>query len=180
VSRWTLEQVNQLPERARARVRAAIDAGAAEQRGAQNAELARKIASEIQKESPLVLELAGHLRLLGFKIVAPSSYSGAPLELVTEYRFHDTRKWRFDLASPTKKIGVEVDGSIFNAENGKAAGKHSRGAGMLRDMEKRNAASEIGWRLLVYGPPMIRSGEAAAQIARMVAQPLQTGAQPSD
>lgn len=116
---------------------------------------AKALARALAQQSPLVAELVGHLRLLG-------------LELVEEHRFHPERKWRFDLAHLEKKIGVEVDGSIFNAENGRTAGKHSRGAGQCSDMEKRNAAVLLGWRVLVYGPPHIRSGEAARQIEDLI------------
>lgn len=77
-----------------------------------------------------------------------------------EHRFHDTRKWRFDFAWPAQKIAVEVEGGVF------IQGRHSRGASMLADMEKYNAASEAGWKLFRYGKPHIRSGEAAMQVQR--------------
>lgn len=118
-------------------------------------ELERAIMSANATDSPLVRELAGHLRLLGF-------------DLTREARFHPERRWRFDLADEATRVGVECDGAIFNAENGKVAGGHARGASMLRDMEKRNAAVELGWAVLVFGPPTIRSGEAARQIERVI------------
>lgn len=120
-------------------------------------ELERAVMSANATSSPLVNELAGHLKLLGH-------------ELQREVRFHPSRRWRFDLADERLRIGVECDGAIFNAENGKASGAHARGAAMLRDMEKRNAAAELGWVVLVYGPPLIRSGEAALQVARVIEQ----------
>ena len=119
-------------------------------------ELERAVMSVNATDSPLVRELAGHLRLLGH-------------ELEREVRFHDKRRWRFDLASVAQRVGVECDGAIFNAENGKAAGAHARGAAMLWEMEKRNAAAELGWVVLVYGPPQIRDGSAAIQVARVIA-----------
>ena len=36
-------------------------------------------------------------------------------EPVYEYKFHPTRRWRFDLAWPDKKVAVEVQGGIFVA-----------------------------------------------------------------
>jgi len=80
-----------------------------------------------------------------------------------EFRFHPTRRWRFDIAFPGQKIAVEVDGGIW------IAGRHNRGAGMERDHEKINAAIELGWRVLRYTPPQIKSGEAIAQIVRIFA-----------
>lgn len=85
-----------------------------------------------------------------------------------QYRFHPERKWRFDFAFPDELVAVELDGGIFAAENGQVAGKHARGAGRLKDYEKRNAAAELGWLVLCYGPPQVRSGEAAIQIERLV------------
>jgi hypothetical protein len=73
------------------------------------------------------------------------------------------------LADEAARVGIEVDGGIFNAENGREIAKHSRGAGMCKDMEKRNAAAELGWLVLVYGPPHVRSGDAALQIQRVLA-----------
>lgn len=107
--------------------------------------------------SKLELELAGTLALMG-------------LEPEREYRFHPTRRWRFDFAFPDVRLAVELNGSIFNAENGADAGRHSRGVGQMNDYEKGNAAAEIGWTVLWYGPPHVRSGEAALQIERIVRQ----------
>jgi hypothetical protein len=85
-----------------------------------------------------------------------------------QYRFHPERRWRLDFAFPDVLVAVELDGGIFAAENGGEVGKHSRGAGRCKDMEKRNAAAELGWFVLNYGPPHVRSGAAALQIERLV------------
>jgi hypothetical protein len=90
------------------------------------------------------------------------------LEPKAQFRFHPERKWRFDFAFPDELVAVELDGGIFAAENGQVAGKHARGAGRLKDYEKRNAAAELGWLVLCYGPPQVRSGEAALQVERIV------------
>jgi hypothetical protein len=63
-----------------------------------------------------------------------------------EYRFHTTRKWRFDIAWPQSKIAIEVQGGIWSQ------GAHSRGAGQRRDMEKHNAATSLGWRVFYVEP----------------------------
>lgn len=105
--------------------------------------------------SPLEQELAGHLSVM-------------QLRPEQQFRFHPERKWRLDFAFPDVRVGVEIDGGIFAAENREEAGKHARGAGRCADMEKRNAAVELGWLILNYGPPHVRSGEAAIQIERLV------------
>ena len=64
-----------------------------------------------------------------------------------EYKFHPVRKWRFDFAFPQHgKVYLEVDGGIW------IVGGHNRGAGILKDWEKRNAASALGWRGLWVQP----------------------------
>ena len=66
-----------------------------------------------------------------------------------EYKFHPTRKWRIDYAWPSRKLAVEIDGGIWRN------GSHSRGSGLMRNYEKRNAMAVMGWRLLCYTPQSI-------------------------
>ncbi|MCC6271105.1 MAG: hypothetical protein IT190_07495, partial [Microbacteriaceae bacterium] len=47
------------------------------------------------------------------------------------------------------KLIVEIDGGLF------VQGRHSRGAGQLKDMEKLNAAALLGYRVLRYAPSQI-------------------------
>lgn len=60
----------------------------------------------------------------------------------TEYRFHPTRKWRFDYAWPAQMVALEIDGASG------AFGRHSRPGGMRGDNEKINTATAMGWRVL--------------------------------
>lgn len=71
--------------------------------------------------------------------------SGLP-PFVTEHQFHPERKWRFDFAFLAQKIALEVEGGIW------IAGGHSRGSGVKKDMEKYNAATQLGWRVLRVQP----------------------------
>lgn len=80
----------------------------------------------------------------------------------TEHRFHEVRRWRFDFAWPDIKLAVEVEGGTFTN------GRHSRGIGMRKDMEKYNTAQEMGWRVLRYDGELIKTGIASAQIERMI------------
>jgi len=68
-----------------------------------------------------------------------------------EYKFHPKRRWRFDFAFPLIKIAVEIEGGVWSG------GRHTRGAGFIKDMEKYNAAVLLGWRVLRY------SGETMTQ-----------------
>lgn len=69
-------------------------------------------------------------------------------ECWAEFPFHPTRRWRFDYYFPEVKIAIEIDGGLFNAYQGKHAGRHSGGMGQKEDMEKMNAAAAMG--ILVF------------------------------
>lgn len=73
---------------------------------------------------------------------------------VAEFRFHQTRRWRFDAAHPGKLLAIEIDGGIWTG------GRHSRGKGMLADFEKSNQAVALGWQILHFTPQQVGNGEA--------------------
>jgi very-short-patch-repair endonuclease len=79
-----------------------------------------------------------------------------------EYRFHPTRKWRFDFAWPAKSLAVEVDGGLF------VTGRHSRGAGAEKDMEKFAEAMIHGWRVLRVSTNQVKSGQALAWTEKLL------------
>lgn len=66
------------------------------------------------------------------------------LNFVREYKFHPTRKWRFDFADVDRKIAVECEGGVFSY------GGHVRGKGYMNDTEKYNQAQIFGWKVLRY------------------------------
>lgn len=68
--------------------------------------------------------------------------SDLKMECVKEYKFHETRKWRFDYAIPAHKIAIEVEGGVWTG------GRHISPKGFLGDMEKYNTATIMGWRVL--------------------------------
>jgi very-short-patch-repair endonuclease len=79
-----------------------------------------------------------------------------------EYRFHATRRWRFDFAFPAKKIAIELHGAIFTQ------GRHSRGVGIEGDMEKINEAQLLGWDVLCFSGGMVKNGEAVKTLERLL------------
>lgn len=77
-----------------------------------------------------------------------------------EHRFHPVRKWRLDFAWPQHQLAVEVEGGVWTG------GRHTRGAGFVKDMEKYNEATLLGWRVFRVTPADIKSGKALELISR--------------
>src|SRR5688500_13730349 len=75
-----------------------------------------------------------------------------------EFRFHGTRKWRFDYCWPAQKVALEVQGGIFQQ------GRHTRGAGLEKEHEKLNAAAAMGYRVCYVTPKQIANGEALSVV----------------
>lgn len=86
--------------------------------------------------------------------------SGIPA-VEREFRFHPTRKWRFDIAARAHNLAVEVDGGSFT-------GGHSRGKAYEAECLKYAEALILGWRVLRVTPQMVKSGQALALIRRAV------------
>ena len=80
-----------------------------------------------------------------------------------EYKFHSKRRWRLDFAWIDQKIGVEVEGGIWLPRSG-----HNTGVGISRDVEKGNALTLLGWKLIRVTGKMIKSGEALNIIEKLV------------
>jgi hypothetical protein len=82
-----------------------------------------------------------------------------------EYRFHPTRRWRFDIAFPVSRVAVELDGGIW------VKGRHSRGSGVVGDIEKLNAATLLGWQVLRFTADDLRKRpvQICEQVRRLLA-----------
>lgn len=78
-----------------------------------------------------------------FQLLKQTPEIGEPVE---EYRFHNIRKWRIDLAWPDHWLAVEIEGGIYR----KDGGGHRSISGYLRDMEKYNSISVHGFYLLRF------------------------------
>ena len=84
------------------------------------------------------------------------------IEFEQEFKFHPKRKWRADFHLVEKMILVEVEGGIWSG------GRHTRGKGYLGDMEKYNAATVMGYRVIRFSTEQVKSGLAIEQIEKMV------------
>ena len=58
-----------------------------------------------------------------------------------QHKFFASRRWRFDYCWPAWRVALEVEGGAFK----KDGGRHTRGAGFRKDIEKYNAAVLEGW-----------------------------------
>ena len=94
----------------------------------------------------MVLET--HLRELG-------------LGFVREYSFCDGRKWKFDYvlkhkASDPWAVAVEIEGAVWQQ------GRHTRGSGYVKDLEKYRMASALGYKLFRFTTEEVLDGTAKA------------------
>lgn len=89
--------------------------------------------------------------------------AGLPIP-AKEWRFHSLRRWRFDWAfiGTQDRLAVEVEGGAF------VAGRHTRGAGFQKDLEKYAEALCLGWRVLRVTPRQIENGEALRLVDRIL------------
>lgn len=83
-------------------------------------------------------------------------------EPVPEYRFHPTRKWRIDwyFEANGRRVALEVEGGVWTQ------GRHTRGSGFVKDMEKYNAISAAGIALLRVTPERLLKTETLELVKR--------------
>jgi very-short-patch-repair endonuclease len=88
-----------------------------------------------------------------------AAHAGVP-KPEREYRFHPSRRWRFDFAWPAQKLAVEIEGGTFSG------GRHTRGSGFEADAEKYAEAVLAGWRVLRVSTAMVTDGRALRLVER--------------
>lgn len=81
-----------------------------------------------------------------------------------EYKFHKDRKWRADYAWPQHGVILEVEGAIW------AMGRHTRGSGFIKDMEKYNAAALLGFKLLRVTPQALCTAKTIEMIEKILSK----------
>lgn len=84
-------------------------------------------------------------------------------EPVAEFRFAPPRRWRFDWCWPEHMIALEIEGGVWTG------GRHTRGSGFTKDVEKYNEAALLGWRVLRCTPKQVKSGEVFELLKRAMA-----------
>ena len=66
------------------------------------------------------------------------------VELKSEFRFDEVRKWRFDFCIPSLMIGIEYEGLMSEKS------RHTTAKGFTGDTEKYNQAQQLGWKVLRF------------------------------
>jgi very-short-patch-repair endonuclease len=86
------------------------------------------------------------------------------IELQREFRFHPVRRWRADLyfEAPGMKVAIEIEGGAFSN------GRHTRGTGFIKDMEKYNNMTLAGIRLLRFTPQQIQNNMEIAFVENLL------------
>jgi len=78
-----------------------------------------------------------------------------------EFRFDTERKWRADFHIVGTRILLEYEGGLLRAG---AGASHMSIGGVLRDIEKHNAARLQGWTVLRITHKDVASGQALAWV----------------
>lgn len=85
--------------------------------------------------------------------------AGLP-EPVTELRFCDGRRWRFDFCWPGPMVALECEGGTWSR------GRHTRPQGFEGDCEKYSEAALLGWRVIRATTAMVEDGRALDLVRR--------------
>lgn len=85
-----------------------------------------------------------------------------------EFRFHPTRRWKFDWAIPSLKLAIEREGVTYSKMKGdpRLGGRHVTAKGFRDDCEKYGEAFALGWTVLRCLPRQIDDGTAANWIEK--------------
>ena len=83
-------------------------------------------------------------------------------EPVREFKFHPSRKWKFDFAWTDINLAVEIEGGVWSG------GRHSTGVGFTLDCEKYAEALCLGWRVLRVTGGQVKSMQALMWTKRLI------------
>ena len=76
------------------------------------------------------------------------------IKLETEYKYIPNRRFRADFAIPAWRLLIEIEGGVWTK------GRHIRGGGFTKDMEKYNLATVYGYQLIRCTPSEFKKTQA--------------------
>ena len=85
------------------------------------------------------------------------------IPLQPEYKFHPTRRWRFDFCIPEKMLAIEVEGGAWMAKS-----RHTSGLGFAADCIKYSEAAILGWRIIRVTGEQVKNGMAIDFLRRAI------------
>lgn len=97
--------------------------------------------------------------MAGVNLAMLMTAAGLP-EPQTEFRFHPSRKWRWDVCWLRQKVALERQGSTWTG------GRHTRGKGYRSDCIKLAEGQLLGWIVVYATADMMRDGTAFALVER--------------
>ena len=71
------------------------------------------------------------------------------IDLYSQHKFHPKRRFLFDFAHLPTRTAIELQGGIW-VKSG-----HNTGTGLLRDYEKLNLATSLGWKVFMLASEMV-------------------------
>lgn len=77
-----------------------------------------------------------------------------------EFKFHPTRRWKFDFYWPDIKVACEVEGGVW------IRGRHNRPQGFISDCEKYSEAALMGICVIRVTEKHIKDGVALQLLER--------------
>ena len=86
-----------------------------------------------------------------------------------QHEYCHGRSWKCDFAWPDRRLIVEVEGGVYTQ------GRHVRPSGFTKDLEKYNALTEAGWKVLRFSRREVTSGEALNVIQRVLNEAAVSG-----
>ena len=95
------------------------------------------------RKNPTVQKISVEKNTIGFVLMSLKQKK-LITDFVTEYKFDDVRRFRFDWAVIDLKIGIEYEGIISEKS------RHTTIEGFTNDCTKYNLAIQNGWRVLRY------------------------------
>lgn len=85
-----------------------------------------------------------------------------------QYQFCPPRRWAADFAFTEELLLVEIEGGIWTR------GGHSRGSGVMKDIERQNAATKAGWAMLRIPGHHVNGSDVDANVATYIDDILAT------
>jgi len=118
-----------------------------------------KLEKLIKIKEPKEIKKESSLELLFLKQITDNDVLPLPDR---EYQFHPTRKWKIDFCWPRLKLAVEIEGGLWRH------GRHNTPLGYIKDMEKYNEITRMGYKLFRFSGEAVKNESAINFIKEII------------